>query len=249
MSSTGLRPDARTGRAWVAGSDGGIGAACIRRLSSDNWWVHPSDRPEEDLTEPGTADRVASGLAELGGFDAAVHAIGMSGRRLGDGPVSQCTDEGWDEVLRVDLTSAFYFLRACLRYADEGASIVLIGSALATSNDGDFLTVAYRVAKSGLVPLMEAAAYEGATRGIRVNIVAPGLVETPMAGRALGDKQIQARFSELMPVSGRPATAGEVADAVAWLAAPESVQTTSAVIPVDGGWHLHARFSSRSEAR
>lgn len=152
--------------------------------------------------------------------------------------VSVCTDEAWDEVLRVDLTSAFSFVRACLNNCAPGASVVLIGSALAKGLDGDFLTAAYRVAKAGMVPLLEAAAYEGARKGIRVNIVAPGLVETRMAARALGNEEIIARFPELMPLTRRPSTADEVAAAVRWLVGCSSVQTTGAVIPVDGGWLL-----------
>jgi NAD(P)-dependent dehydrogenase (short-subunit alcohol dehydrogenase family) len=170
--------------AWVVGREGGIGAACAASLTADRLRVHASDRPDEDVTVARTAELVAAKLADGGGFSVAVHAIGMSGRRLGDGPVSQCTDEAWEEVLRVNLTSAFRFLRACLRHADDGASIVLIGSALASTLDHDFLTAAYRVAKAGLSPLVEAAAYEGAHRGIRVNVVAPGLVDTPMAVRS-----------------------------------------------------------------
>ena len=85
---------------------------------------------------------------------------------------------------------------------------------------------------------MEAAAYEGARRGVRVDLVAPGLVDTPMAGRALGDPRIQARFGELMPLTARPSSADEVAAAVRWLASPASGQTTGAIIPVDGGWRL-----------
>ncbi|MET8080693.1 SDR family oxidoreductase [Streptomyces sp. NPDC005303] len=228
------------GTAWVVGADGGIGRACGDRLDAEGWRVHGSDRPDEDVTAPGTAESVAARLAAGGGFRAAVHAIGMSGRRQGDGPVGLCTDEGWDEVLRVDLTSAFRFLRACLRHAEDGASIVLIGSALASSLDESFLTAAYRVAKAGLVPLVEAAAFEGASRGIRVNVVAPGLVDTPMARRALSDPAIRTRFPSLMPLTHRPASADEVAAAVAWLTSPEAPQTTGAVLPVDGGWHLRA---------
>ena len=169
---------------------------------------------------------------------AAVHTIGMSGRRLGDGPVSECTDEGWDEVLRVDLTSAFYFLRAALNNCAPGASIVLIGSALAKGLDGDFLTAAYRVAKAGLLPLLEAAAFEGARKGIRVNMVSPGLVDTRMATRALNNEAIISRFPELMPLTQRPSTGEEVAAAVRWLAGGQSGETSRAVIPVDGGWLL-----------
>lgn len=227
-------------RAWVAGATGGIGEACARLLTADGFHVHTSDRPAEDVTLPGVAEQVASGFAGQP-LSAVVHAVGMSGRRLGDGPVGSCTDEGWAEVIRVNLTSAFLVLRAALRHVADGASIVIIGSALASSLDPDFLTAAYRVAKAGLVPLVEAAAYEGAARGVRVNIVAPGLVDTPMAARALSDRAIQARFTELMPLTGSPATADEVAAAVGWLVGPDSGQTTNAVIPVDGGWSLRGR--------
>ncbi len=227
-------------RAWVAGAGGGIGAACVRRLAADGFDVHGSDRPDEDVSGPGVAERVANGLTGQR-LSAVVHAVGMSGRRLGDGPVSECTDEAWAEVLRVDLTSAFLVVRAALRHAADGASVVLIGSALAVALDPDFLTAAYRVAKAGLVPLVEAAAYEGAARGIRVNLVSPGLVDTPMAARALGDPRIQARFPELMPLTRGPASAADVAAAVAWLISPGSGQTTNAVVPVDGGWSLGGR--------
>lgn len=226
--------------AWVVGGNGGIGGACAARLEKDGFTVHTSDRPDEDITVPGVADSVAASLASAGGFSAAAYTIGMSGRRFGDGLLSECTDEGWDEVIRVDLTSAFYFLRACLRHAEDGASIALIGSALAKGLDPDFLTAAYRVAKSGLTPLMEMAALEGARRGIRVNIVAPALVETPMATRALSDDRIRSRFGELMPATARPSSAEEVAAAVGWLLGPDSAQTTKATIPVDGGWLLGA---------
>lgn len=224
--------------AWVVGGTGGIGGACARALTADGFAVHASDRPDEDITQPGVATSVAERLAAGGPLMAAVHTIGMSGRRLGDGPPSLCEDEAWDEILRVDLTSAFYFVRACLTHCSPGASVVLIGSALAKSLDGDFLTVAYRVAKAAMIPLVEAAAYEGARKGIRVNIVAPALVDTPMAARALTTDEIIERFPELMPLTRRPSTADEVAAAVRWLVSDQSPHTTGAVIPVDGGWLL-----------
>jgi NAD(P)-dependent dehydrogenase (short-subunit alcohol dehydrogenase family) len=225
-------------QAWVAGGAGGIGGACVAALRADGFSVHASDRPSEDVCLPGVAYSVAGRLAAGGGLAAAVHAVGMSGRSLGDGPLSMCTDEAWDEVLRVDLTSAFRFLRSCLRHGDRGASVVVIGSALAGRIQADFLTAAYRVAKTALVPLVEAAAYEGAGRGIRVNLVAPALVDTPMAARALSDERIRERFGELMPLTKRPSSAGEVAAAVRWLVSDDSLHTTGAVLPVDGGWLL-----------
>jgi NAD(P)-dependent dehydrogenase (short-subunit alcohol dehydrogenase family) len=227
-----------SGRAWVAGGTGGIGAACVAGLRADGFTVHASDRPSEDICLPGVADSVAGRLAAEGGLTAAVHAVGMSGRSLGDGPLSTCTDQAWDEVLRVDLTSVFRFLRSCLRHADRGASVVVIGSTLAGRIHRDFQTAAYRIAKAALVPLVEAAAYEGADRGIRVNLVAPALVQTPMSARALSDERIRARFAELMPLTSRPSQPSEVAAAVRWLVGADSPHTTGAVLPVDGGWRL-----------
>jgi NAD(P)-dependent dehydrogenase (short-subunit alcohol dehydrogenase family) len=225
-------------RAWVAGGNGAIGAACVTALRAGGFSVHASDRPGEDVSLPGVAESVAGRMAAGSGLSAAVHAVGMSGRSLGDGPLSTCTDEAWDEVLRVDLTSVFRFLRACLRHGDRGASVVVIGSALAGRVHPDFQTAAYRVAKAALVPLVQAAAYEGAGRGIRVNLVAPALVDTPMAARALSDERVRGRLGELMPLTRGPSRADQVAQAVLWLISDDSADTTGAVLPVDGGWSL-----------
>lgn len=224
--------------AWIAGSTGGIGHACQSLLGARGWTTIGSDRPDVDLSVAGSAEAWLSGAIGDRSLDGAVHAIGMSGRRLGDGPLTACTEEAWESILRVNLTSAFRFLKLALANANEGSSLVVIGSALAKTLDEDFLTTAYRVSKAALIPLVEAAAYEAAPRNIRVNVVAPGLVATPMATRALGDERIQARFTDLMPLGASPATADEVAAAVGWLLGPDSTRTTGAVIPVDCGWSL-----------
>ncbi len=119
-----------------------------------------------------------------------------------------------------------------------GGAIVVIGSALASSLDVDFRTTAYASAKGALVPLIRAAAYDGAPAGVRVNLVSAGLVDTPMARRALGDDRITARLGTLMPLGGRPCTPDEIAAAVSWLLSDAAARTTGAVVPVDGGWHL-----------
>jgi len=194
-----------------------------------------------DITLPGGAEQ-AVGLAEetLGGLDGIVHAIGMSGRRLGDGPVTRCTDPAWAEVLRVNLESAFRLMRAGLPALERagGGSFVTIGSVLGQSADRDFMTAAYAASKGGLANLTRTAAMEVAAKGVRVNLVAAGLVETPMASRALRDERIAGRVAELQPLGARAVTAAEVAAAVVWLLSPASGQTTGASLPVDGGWLL-----------
>ncbi|HEX8929414.1 MAG TPA: SDR family oxidoreductase, partial [Actinomycetota bacterium] len=214
-------------RVLVAGAHGGIGGACVELLERQDHLVVGVDRAPGpagsgggppgrgdpqlvDVTLPGGAEHAVE-LAEatLGGLDGIVHAIGMSGRRLGDGPVTSCTDAAWAEVLRVNLESAFRLLRAGLPALERGGggSFVTIGSALAQSADPDFMTAAYAASKGGLASLVRTAAMEVAASGVRVNLVAAGLVDTPMASRALGDPRIAGRLPELQPLGGQAVTA------------------------------------------
>lgn len=234
-------------RVLVAGARGGIGGACVRRLEGAGHRVVGVDRDpsaagvhEVDVTVPGGAERaVELAAAALGGLDGIVHAVGMSGRRLGDGPVTRCADAAWAEVLRVNLESVFRLLRAGLPALERaGGSFVSIGSVLGQSADPDFLTAAYAASKGGLASLTRVAAMEVAARGVRVNLVASGLVDTPMAGRALRDERVAGRLPELQPLGATAVTADEVAAAVAWLLSPASGRTTGASLPVDGGWLL-----------
>jgi NAD(P)-dependent dehydrogenase (short-subunit alcohol dehydrogenase family) len=222
----------------VAGVGGGIGAACADRLRQQGHTVHGVDRDGVDITRPGGAEEAVARAEALGPLTGVVHAVGMSGRNLGDGPPSACTDEGWAEVLRVNLESAFRLLRAAFPAFQRagGGSFVAVGSVLAEHADPDFLTVAYAVSKAGLRGLVRTAALEGAADGIRVNLVEPGLVDTPMARRAIGDERIAGRLGELQPLGGEAVPAEAVAEAVCWLLAPAASRTTGAQLPVDGGW-------------
>jgi NAD(P)-dependent dehydrogenase (short-subunit alcohol dehydrogenase family) len=243
-------------RVVVAGARGGIGAACVELLERTGHQVVGVDRDPEpdgdpgsaaaparvrgaDVTLPGGAEQaVELAVTALGGLDGIVHAVGMSGRRLGDGPVTRCTDEAWAEVLRVNLESAFRLMRAGIPALGPGGSFVTIGSVLGQSADPGFLTAAYAASKGALASLTRVAAMEAAAAGVRVNLVAAGLVDTPMASRALGDRRTTARLPELQPLAARAVTAAEVAAAVAWLLSPASAQTTGVSLPVDGGWTL-----------
>ncbi|HEY8475065.1 MAG TPA: SDR family oxidoreductase [Natronosporangium sp.] len=228
-------------RVLVCGANGGIGSACVAAATAAGYRVTGVDRPDLDITVQDGAERaVERAVTELGGLDGVVHAIGMSGRRLGDGPVSACTDQAWAEVLRVNLESVFRLLRAALPVlaGGGGGSIVVVGSTLAHTLDRDFLTAAYATSKAAVETLVRLAAFEGAANNVRVNVVAPALVDTPMATRALTSPELSSRLPELMPLGGGPATPPEVAAAVTWLLSPASARVTGAVVPVDGGWML-----------
>lgn len=229
----------------VAGANGGIGRACVRRLRAGGHEVVGVDRAPAagativDVTLPGGAEQAVAAAAGTGGTLAGVvHAVGMSGRRLGDGPATHCTDEAWSEVLRVNLESAFRLLRAALPRVVPGGAVVVVGSVLAGHTDPDFLTAAYAAGKSGLEGLVRVAAREAAGRGVRVCCVAAGLVDTPMSARAAADERITARMPELQPLGGRMVAADEVAAAVAWLLSPDAAAVTGCCLPVDRGWSL-----------
>ena len=228
-------------RVLVAGVNGGIGSACRAVLETREARTFGVDRPECDISLPGEAERsVREAISALGGLDGIVHAVGMSGRRLGDGPVTELTDAGWSEIMRVNLESAFRLMRAgipALRQAG-GGSFVVIGSVLGQSADRDFLTAAYATSKAGLIGLVRTAALEAAAWNVRVNVIAAGLVHTPMSARAAGDERIVGRLAELQPLGGRLVSAEAVADAVSWLLSPGAGATTGVALPVDAGWSL-----------
>ncbi|MEV0384899.1 SDR family oxidoreductase [Nonomuraea sp. NPDC050643] len=224
----------------VAGSSGGIGRACMEAVTEAGGTTFGADLADGiDITAPGGAEQaIARASAAHGAISGVVHAVGMSGRRLGDGGITACSDEAWNEVHRVNHASVFRLLRAAIPAMGEGGSIVVIGSALGTSLDDDFHTVAYASSKGALIPLIRSAAREAAPRGVRINLISAGLVATPMSRRAQTDHAIQARLPELMPLGARLCTPEDIAAAVLWLLSPAAGRTTGAVIPVDGGWHL-----------
>lgn len=225
----------------VAGAGGGIGSAVVRELNRRGVPTVGVDRDTIDITEPGGAERALEFAArELGFVAGVVHAVGMSGRRLGDGPISTCTDEAWREVHRVNHESVFRLLRAAVPTlaANGGGAVAVVGSALARTLDADFLTVAYASAKAALLPLVRSSAYVGAPDRVRVNLVSPGVVDTPMARRAVESPVLQPRLQDLQRVSRGPQSADSVARVVCWVLSDDAADISGAEIPADGGWTL-----------
>jgi NAD(P)-dependent dehydrogenase (short-subunit alcohol dehydrogenase family) len=228
-------------RVLIAGASGGIGSACRQLLEREGHFTFGVDLPGWDVSRPGGAEQaVRDATGALGGVDGIVHTVGMSGRRLGDGPVTGLSDEGWSEILRVNLESAMRLMRAgipALRDAG-GGSFVVVGSILGQSADRDFLTAAYAASKAGLLGLTRTAALEAAPWNVRVNVIAAGLVETPMSARAAGDEHIQQRLADLQPLGAGMISAETIAQAACWLLSPASAATTGIALPVDAGWGL-----------
>lgn len=228
--------------ALVTGSEGGIGGAVVRAFADAGYTVVGADLvPAAEVvvdvaTEAGARRAVDAAVEQHGRLDAVVTAHGISGRSLGDGPVSECTDDAWNAVLAANLTSVFLVCRAAVpRLVDSGGgAIVMIGSVLGLVGDEDFATHAYAASKAALVGLCRAMAVHYAPSGIRANVVAPGLIETPMSRRAQDDPGIRSRLRELQPLTGTLGHPKHVAEAALYAARAEFV--TGTVLVVDGGW-------------
>ena len=215
------------GVAVVTGSAGGIGSAAVRAFEDAGFSVHGLDAGDD-------ADDVFGPLERL---DALVCAHGISGRRLGDGPVDACTEEAWDAVLDANLRSVFLYCKRAvpLLRANGGGAIVTVASVLAlVGGDEDFATHAYAASKAAVVGLTRAMAVTYASEAIRCNTVCPGLIATPMSRRAQEDDRIRSRLLELQPLTGDFGNPEDVAQAALYLATARFV--TGAVLTVDAGW-------------
>lgn len=188
-------------------------------------------------------EAVGRAVRLFGGLDGMVHVAGGSGRAFGDGPLDQITDAGWRETLRLNLDSAFYSNRAAAQQMlgqGRGGAIVNIGSVLAkTPSSKFFATHAYATAKAALEGLTVSCASYYAADDIRFNLIAPGLIQTPMSRRATEDHQIVEFLRSKQPLAGgRLGRAEDIASAAIWLLSDESHWMTGQCFSVDGGWSV-----------
>lgn len=193
-----------------------------------------------DLTDPLQVEQaVSSAIEHLHRLDIVFNGAGASGRSWGDGPVDSCTLEGWRHTLDVNLTSIFLMCRATVPHllAAGGGSIINLSSVLGmVGGDADFATHAYAAAKAGIIGLSRAMAVYYAPRRVRVNVIAPGLIATPMSRRAQESEHIQQRLAHLQPLTGAMGGPEDVAAAAVYLASADAAFVTGVVLPVDGGW-------------
>lgn len=195
----------------------------------------------EDLATHGAPDRaLATGLTAFGRVDVLFHVAGISGRKFGDGPLAECTDGGWDTVMDINLRAMMQLNRACLRYwsaAPQPGVILNMASVLGFAFVADhFNTVAYAAAKGAIIAMSQHAAATYAKHGIRINVIAPALVETPMAARATKNPEILALLQRKQPLTRAPLTDEDCAHAALYLCSDASRAVTGIVLPVDGGW-------------
>jgi NAD(P)-dependent dehydrogenase (short-subunit alcohol dehydrogenase family) len=195
-----------------------------------------------DATTPGSTERAIDAcVTQWGGFDGLYHVAGGSGRRFGDGPLHSMSDEGWTRTLELNLTSVAWSNRAAIRYWLEqgrGGALLNVSSVLGFSpSPRHFATHAYAAAKAAIIGLSRSLAASYATRNIRVNVLAPALIETPMSKRAAGDEVIRRFIATKQPLDGGRIGTVEDADGAAVLLLSDAARfVTGQVLAVDGGW-------------
>lgn len=237
----------------------GIGAATAHCVASEGAAVFVVSLDGDDVDalcgaiadEGGTAEGVAADLTDeeaaqdafercrsrFGAARGVVAVAGGSGRRHGDGPLAEIPRSGWDATVEMNMTPMFLTAREAVRsMSGAGGSIVLVSSVLAMHPSPLFVTHAYAAAKSAALGFARSVAARYAGESIRINVVAPGLVETPMSGRAAADPGSVAYAAAKQPLAGGFLPPESVASAATFLLTDDARHVTGQVLEVDGGW-------------
>lgn len=197
-----------------------------------------------DARQPGTAEAAIDvALTAFQAFHALYHVAGGSGRTQGDGALDSLSEAGWDFTLEVNLKSVFLSNRAAVRQflaRATGGSVLNLTSVLANSPAPRyFATHAYAAAKAAVIGLTRSAAAHYAPHAIRFNALAPALVDTPMARRAISDDEIVRYVRTKQPLDGgRVGRPSDLDAAVVYFLSDESRFVTGQVLQIDGGWSL-----------
>lgn len=245
----------------ITGSTG-IAAATARQAVAEGACVFITSRTEKncaalagelgaaycaaDLTrEEEVEEAVGACVRQWGRIDALFNVAGISGRRFGDGPLHECTLEGWETTLDANLKSMFLTCRSVLRQmlaqppaaSGQRGAILNMASVLAFAPQPRFFAShAYAASKGAIISMSKAMAAYYAPHQIRVNAIAPALVRTPMSQRAQEDEQIMDFMRHKQPLSEGMMEAEDLAEAAVFLLGDGARMISGEVLTVDAGW-------------
>jgi acetoacetyl-CoA reductase len=236
--------------AFVTGGTRGIGRAITERLAADGYKVAAGYSGNDEAARQ-TADEfgvmvvkgnvgsfedcqraIAEVEASLGPIDVLVNNAGITR----DGMLHKMTPEQWSQVISVNLDSLFNMTRLVIEGMRERNYGRIISISSINGQKGQMGQANYSAAKAGLIGFSKAVAQENARKGITVNVVAPGYIDTEMV-RAVPEKVLESIIAQI-PV-GRLGRADEIADAVAYLASERAGFITGSTISVNGGQYIY----------
>ncbi|CDO38641.1 SDR family NAD(P)-dependent oxidoreductase [Novosphingobium sp. KN65.2] len=240
--------------AFITGAGGGIGRSLARSFANAGANVVITDIREDlleqtaslvreeggavlasvgDLTEPDTAQTIiAAALDTFGALDCAVNNAAFYPP---DTPLPDLDEELARKVMDVDFWGVFHCMRAeikAMRQQSKGSIVNISSGAGILGHPGNAI---YSAAKHAVVGIARTAALDHSREGIRVNVICPGMIETPPLQEWLADPQMRGMMTALHPI-GRLGQPDEIAEAALWLCSDRSSFVTGAVIPVDGGY-------------
>lgn len=252
------------GRVCLVTGSTGIAAAAARALTREGAQVfvvsrntdHASALATEigarwqaaELTqEESVESAVAAVVGAYGRLDCVYNVAGISGRRLGDGLAHEMTLEGWNQTIANNATSQFLVCRAAISQmlAQEPApnghrgAILNMSSVVAqTPSARYFATHGYAASKGAIESFSRALAASYAGDGIRVNVIAPALVATPMSQRAQGDAETMAYVARRQPLARGVLQPEDLVGTALYLLSDDARMVTGQVVTVDGGWSV-----------
>jgi NAD(P)-dependent dehydrogenase (short-subunit alcohol dehydrogenase family) len=236
--------------AVITGSASGIGRATAELFASEGALVVAIDRDAESngalvdalraagaeseawTLDLGDADAVTAAARELRDRHRRIHVLFNNAGFYAPAPVESATDEHWEELIAVNLSSAFRLIRELLPSLRGSGAASVINNASVDGVFGHPAAPVYSVAKAGLLTMARAMAHELGRHGIRINCIAPGGIATPMAG--LVPAEVRDEVARVTPLRrlGEPA---EVAEVALFLASDAASFITGETIVVDGG--------------
>lgn len=172
-------------------------------------------------------------IEQYGRLDFAFNNAGVEGLSA---PTHECTNENWEKTIGINLKGVWLCMKYQIPHMLKQGKGSIVNNASIAGLVGFPNIPAYVASKHGVIGLTKNAALEYARQGIRVNVVCPGVIKTPMIDRFTGkDKEVEKQFANMEPI-GRMGEPGEVAEAVMWLCSDAASFVTGVAFPVDGGW-------------
>ncbi len=201
-----------------------------------------------DLTDSNVVvNFVRECLHKYGRIDALFNVAGISGRKFGDGPAHECTDEGWAVTMKTNVDTQYRMCREVLnvmlnQQPDKNGlrgTILNMASVLGLSPEPRFFsTIAYAASKGAILSMTKTMASYYASFGIRVNAIAPGLVATKMSERANSDKKITEFIKHKQPLTGSIMQTNDIAESAIFLLSDQSKVITGETLLADAGWSV-----------